>query len=447
MKNKNRICLYVITGLFLLSPALKTSAQDYLISFAGTGASTTVSSVIAGNLTQCTTVTLNAGDVLHLGTVGINETDVNENSMHIFPNPMTEQSELSFFAKQAGNVLLAVYDISGKKVLQIRDRISLGIQRFQLIGLQQGMYFINIRGDGYFYKAKLISLNPSQSEVIIRYVGNEKHEAVTGTLKSTSSTVNMAYTTGDLLLFKGVSGNYKTVVTDIPSGDTTITFNFAACTDFDNNNYSVVQTGTQMWMAENLKTTHFSDGTTLVDGTGAGDIYGDYTTKYWFVYNDSMYYKDTYGLLYTWAAVMNGASSSDANPSGVQGICPSGWHVPGDAEWKQMEMFLGMSQPEADAFGLRGTNEGGKLKETCSEFWISPNSGATDSTGFTALPGGNRNDNGTFNDLGSNGYWWSATGYDASYAWSRSLVYDYAQVVRFDYGKSNGFSIRCTRDY
>jgi len=143
---------------------------------------------------------------------------------------------------------------------------------------------------------------------------------------------------------------------------------------------------------------------------------------------------------------MNGASSSDANPSGVQGICPSGWHVPSDAEWKQMEMFLGMSQPEADAFDFRGTNEGGKLKETCSDLWISPNSGATDSSGFTALPGGKRHGDGAFGGLGSNGTWWSATEGDASNAWIRNLSYYNAQVFRYGLGKSNGYSIRCTRD-
>jgi len=101
--------------------------------------------------------------------------------------------------------------------------------------------------------------------------------------------------------------------------------------------YNTVRIGKQWWMAENMAAVKYSDGTPLVDGTGAGDITGDYTTKYYFWYNDdSVTNAPVYGALYTWAAAMNGASSSDANPSGVQGVCPSGWHIPSDAEWKEL---------------------------------------------------------------------------------------------------------------
>ena len=144
-------------------------------------------------------------------------------------------------------------------------------------------------------------------------------------------------------------------------------------------------------MAENLKSTHYADGTPLVSGTGAGDITGDYTTKYYFFFNDdSATYWDTYGALYTWAAVMNGEASSNNNPSGVQGVCPDGWHLPSDTAWKELEMYLGMSQAQADGTFIRGTDEGGKMKETGTTHWNSPNTGATNSSGFTALPGGYR---------------------------------------------------------
>src|SRR4030042_2170348 len=116
-------------------------------------------------------------------------------------------------------------------------------------------------------------------------------------------------------------------------------------------------------MQENLKTTHYADGSPLVDGTDSGDIAWDQTTKYWFVYDDNPANKSTWGLLYTWAAVMNDAEASDSIPSGVQGVCPDGWHLPSDAEWKELEIYLGMSQVEADGTGWGGTNEGGKRKE------------------------------------------------------------------------------------
>jgi uncharacterized protein (TIGR02145 family) len=213
-------------------------------------------------------------------------------------------------------------------------------------------------------------------------------------------------------------------------------------TDNDGNSYNVIEIGTQVWMKENLKAIHYADGTALVNGMGVGDISGDYTTKYWFIYVDNPSNKDTYGLLYTWAAAMNGASSSDANPSKVQGVCPTGWHLPSDAEWKQLEMHLGMSQAEADRKGWRGTDEGGKLKETGTTLWVSPNTGATNESGFSGLPGGYRYSAGPFFNIGYFGYWWSSLE-DAFY---RDLNYNLTSIYRYDTSKDWGFSVRCLRD-
>jgi len=174
----------------------------------------------------------------------------------------------------------------------------------------------------------------------------------------------------------------------------------------------------------------------LVDGTGVGDISGDYTTKYWFFYEDNSAYKDTYGLLYTWAAAMNGAASSAANPSGVQGVCPAGWHLPSDAEWTELTNYLGGE-------GVAG----GKLKEAGTTHWISPNTGATNETGFTALPGGYRYFSGPFLGVGGGGYWWSSTEYDTNSAWVRGMTSNASNVYRTNYNNGVGFSVRCLRDY
>jgi uncharacterized protein (TIGR02145 family) len=213
--------------------------------------------------------------------------------------------------------------------------------------------------------------------------------------------------------------------------------------DYDGNNYNTVQIGNQCWMKENMKTTHFSDGTALVDGTSAGYISSDYTTKYWFVYDNNMTNKATYGLLYTWAAIMNGALSSSSNPSGVQGICSTGWHVPSDNEWKQMEILLGMTQSEADGIGFRGTDQGSQLKSTSG--WFSGGNG-TNTSGFTALPGGYRWYNGSFDAVSIYGFWWTASASNAANAWYRLLDYNYTKVYRYDDIKSNGFSVRCVKD-
>ena len=143
---------------------------------------------------------------------------------------------------------------------------------------------------------------------------------------------------------------------------------------------------------------------------------------------------------------MNGAGGSDANQSGVQGVCPSGWHLPSDAEWKELEIHLGMSQSEADQSLWRGTDEGEKLKETGTSHWNSPNTGATNSSGFTALPGGSRNSSGSFSVVGSSANFWTATEHSGSGAWRRFLRSGYGGVGRIGHVKIYGFSVRCVGD-
>jgi uncharacterized protein (TIGR02145 family) len=143
----------------------------------------------------------------------------------------------------------------------------------------------------------------------------------------------------------------------------------------------------------------------------------------------------TYGRLYNWYAVDDS-----------RGLAPDGWHVPSDDEWKQLEMYLGMSQIEADAIGSRGTDECGKLKEAGTTHWNSPNTGATNESSFSALPGGDRHYDGYFSGMGNSATFWSSTGYDGYTAWYRHLHYSISQVGRNFTIKRHGFSVRCVRD-
>jgi uncharacterized protein (TIGR02145 family) len=155
----------------------------------------------------------------------------------------------------------------------------------------------------------------------------------------------------------------------------------------------------------------------------------------------------TYGRLYQWAAAMDLASTYNSATWGGtlphQGVCPSGWHVPSDAEWQTLEVSVGMSAATAATTGWRGTTEGTKLKAN-SSLW-STNTG-TDAYGFSVLPAGYRYIVGTFNELGYNAYFWSSSEYDASYAWGRGFRYGVASVFRLYYGKTAGFSLRCLQN-
>jgi uncharacterized protein (TIGR02145 family) len=204
----------------------------------------------------------------------------------------------------------------------------------------------------------------------------------------------------------------------------------------DGNEYNWVQIGDQVWMAENLA--YLPSVNMVADGSE------DAAGSYYYVYGyDGTNVADakatdnyaTYGVLYNWTAAMDGEASSTTNPSGIQGVCPAGWHLPSDAEWTELIDYLGGEMVA-----------GGKLKETGTTHWNSPNTGATNETGFTALPGGSRGSNGTFDVIGGDGYWWSATEFDATNAWVRGMSYDYGDVSRYGGNKEVGYSVRCLRD-
>ena len=217
--------------------------------------------------------------------------------------------------------------------------------------------------------------------------------------------------------------------------------------DIDGNTYWTTDIGSQTWMGSNLNVAHFPDGSPIPKVENATEwdaLFTDAKAYCW--YENTQSSGDVYGALYTWPAAMNGAASSDGNPSGIQGVCPDGWHLPSDSEWKELEMELGMSQAEVDQENDRGTDEGGKMKETGTTHWNSPNAGATNASGFTALPGGYRASNGTFGLQGEIASFWSSTENQSWDAWRRFLNYSGSKVIRNYYSMDYGFSVRCVMD-
>ncbi|MEN8156940.1 MAG: FISUMP domain-containing protein [Bacteroidota bacterium] len=221
---------------------------------------------------------------------------------------------------------------------------------------------------------------------------------------------------------------------------------YGTLSDTDGNTYKTIQIGNQVWMAENLRATTYSDGTAipLVEDSTTWSALGVADIAYCWNNNEINF---AYGALYNWAAAMHGAASSDANPSTVQGVCPDGWHLPGDLEWKELEMYLGMSQAEAEADGnFRGTDEGGKLKETGIRHWPYPNSNGTNESGFTGTPGGVRYYNGSFYSLGQDAYFHTSTANTDNYVWYRRLNDYWPNVMRRYTDRRSGFSVRCVED-
>jgi len=182
-------------------------------------------------------------------------------------------------------------------------------------------------------------------------------------------------------------------------------------------------------MAENLKVTNYRDGSEIQyvqQESSEPNVWENLSTGAYGYYNDDLTNQETYGNLYNWFAVDDS-----------RGVCPDGWHVPSNDEYIILTDYLG------------GTSvAGGKMKEAGLDHWNSPNTGATNESGFTALPAGYRfSSNGYYSSMGDLGYFWSSSEYSSTNAWFRLLYYNYSNVNRnFSFNKQLGFSVHCLGD-
>jgi uncharacterized protein (TIGR02145 family) len=217
------------------------------------------------------------------------------------------------------------------------------------------------------------------------------------------------------------------------AGLSSFTCGTSTITDIDGNTYNTISIGSQCWMRANLKTTKYLDNTAIQNVTSNTE-WSTLTTGAYCNYKNTPSNGTTYGKLYNWYAVTS-----------KHNICPTGWHVPSNAEWNILENYLD-NTIDTTAIGWAGTDIGGKLKETGTTHWNSPNTSATNSSGFSALPGGTRFDDGSFNFIGNFGLFWTATAYNTGTAWERFLGYRDSQISPSSSIKTGGFSIRCVRD-
>jgi uncharacterized protein (TIGR02145 family) len=195
-------------------------------------------------------------------------------------------------------------------------------------------------------------------------------------------------------------------------------------TDIEGNVYNSVKIGTQVWMKENLKTTTYNDKTLIPNETD-DNTWWLLTSPAYCCYNNSIAYKDTYGALYNWYTVSTNK------------LCPTGWHVPNDTEWNTLVTYLGGEDIA-----------GGKMKETgILTYWFSPNTGATNESGFTALGSGQRGYSGGFASIRNAALWWSTTETDATNASFCIIFYDNTNVDIWSFEKTRGCSVRCVKDY
>lgn len=207
---------------------------------------------------------------------------------------------------------------------------------------------------------------------------------------------------------------------------------------YDGRTYDLVEISGQCWFADNLATDQYRNGDPIPTAL-SNTTWGNTTSGAFAIYNNDPANEVTYGKLYNWY------TTADS-----RGLCPTGWHVPTDCEWMYLEGSLGMTIQQQIASGSRGLYEGGALKAV--DYFSSPNTGATDSVGYRALPGGYRYGTNTYGPmglygyLGATGFYWSSTSFSDLLAWNRDFFYGNSRIYRKANSKNDGFSVRCVRD-
>jgi uncharacterized protein (TIGR02145 family) len=440
------------TVLFLLVfGAIRIFAQNYQINFAGTGTSSSVDSVTIENMTQCKSLTIHGSEILNLlGTVGItNGTAICNNSMSIQPNPMNGSCILNFDAIAPGYATIELYGMTGIRILQVQELLSSTRHSFSLTGIKSGVYILKIRSDKYTYSTKVICNNLSSGIAEIKHIQASpvlnRPNALLIAEKSLNhygslSSADMQYSEGDRLKLTGKSGVCKTVVILVPTQSQTVTFNFITCTDADSNNYQVVQIGGQVWMAENLKTTTYRDGSNIPNITVTTDWLTNTTGAYCDYENTPEVYSMMYGRLYNWFAVGNSSK-----------IAPAGWHVATDEEWTTLTEYL-----KANGYNYDGTTTSNNMAKSmavaCGQWIENTFEGAigcrlyeNNKSGFSALAAGERYN--VFDSFLSLGAWWTADEINSTTrAFHRYMQSSSGAVIRGNEDKRVGYSVRCVQD-
>lgn len=360
-----------------------------------------------------------------------------------FPNPFDYNTTLHISIPVDERITIRAFNLSGQELKSLSLLLKAGEHTFSFFPGNQKQCLVSIENTRHKQAIKLINIGHGVGDCRFEHTGWFPHTTVRN-----AQTSIFLWDPGDEMLFFGFASIDSfiyghDIIDDNPLQSSVYSFDLLTglpcmvqpfVTDIDGNLYRTVRIGNQCWLRENLKSTRYDNGNLIPLVTDSNAWITLATPGYCWYENDSATYGSKYGALYNWYAV-SGSS-----------ICPAGWHLPSDAEWQVMEMNLGMTSQQASLTGFRGTDEGGKMKESGFESWQSPNLGATNSSGFTALPAGKRSDGGgAFSGAGGYAYWWTASDYASSFIWYRIISYDSSQVNRVYHNKEHGYSVRCVR--
>ena len=373
--------------------------------------------------------------------VGIEENFHNPSTFQLhqnYPNPVIDRTNIKICTSEKDQVLIQVTDVLGRQMLSSELLLDKGCHEFSFRPGNAEIYFLSVHCKGENQSIKILNSGGRENQnCAIEYLGIKGTD---GQIKSTPSIQNFSFTPGDELLYVGYTDTLQSGMLDAPETSEVYTFQFAynipcpgtPTVEYEGQIYNTVQIMSQCWMKENLNVG------TMID---APQLPSDNDTIEKYCMGNMQEYCDMVGGMYYWREMMK-----YTNQTGGQGICPDGWHVPNDLEWKILEGVadseFSIGDTEWDDPGWRGYDAGGHLKQTGTEYWEPPNAGATDIYGFTALPGGYFVQ-GEFWGPGYKGLFWSS---ESQGTYFRQMDWEQQMTKRQGGGVGVAISVRCVKD-
>lgn len=378
--------------------------------------------------------------------VGVEEVDGKKGGLRVYqnyPNPVVESTTISIYIPEEGFTRCLITDIMGRVVYRYEEVLESGVHSFSYTPGGGQMSFFTVQWQNSRETIKMLHPNLTKSSsTLLSYLGVSSAPGYE--YKASEALQGLPFALEDELLYIGYIDGMESGILDAPVVSDTFCFQFAtnvpcpgtATVTYEGQVYNTIQIFSQCWLKENLNVGIMIDS--LEDAEDNGII-----EKYCF--RNSVDNCDMYGGLYQWNELMQYTSEE-----GVQGICPSGWHIPTDDEWKVLEgavdSYYGIGNSEWEIEELRGLDVGTKMKS--SSGWYENGSG-TDLYGFSALPGGGLDDERGFIAVYKTGAWWTSSIYYST-PWYRNLYYDYPSIDRrvwpFNSAFTLGLSVRCIKD-
>jgi len=432
--------------LVLTFGSIVTSYGQNTVTFTFTGVNESsyyrLDSITVKNLTRdCDTTLYYPDTVLVLNYLGIKEKPDLEDEFTVlqnFPNPVTDRAIINMWIPERDQVNLIITNVLGQQLIASERMLERGCHSFLFTSSGEKLYLLTVSWKGTSRTIKILNAGSgSARSCSLEYSGSIPGDAP---LKSVSSIQEFLFSPGDELMLIGYGDELESGFIDSPETSQDYVFQFATnipCPGldslyYDEQWYHTIQVFSQCWLIENM------NAGVMVSST-QGQANNGIVEKY--CMGDIEYYCSILGGLYSWDEMMKYTYENEG-----QGICPEGFHVPGDLEWQILEGATdsesGIGDPEWQGNGWRGTDAGGNLKQTGTSNWVYPNTGATDAFGFTALPAGYFVQ-GSFWGDGYKTYLWSS---QPSQKYYRNMDWDQAMIQRNNGGGNPAFSVRCIGD-